>query len=218
MSKEVSLDTLMGALPEVLNEDPNIRALANAIAIELMRLWADNDRSGIYYRIDSLEEPLLDILASDFKVDWYFYDGTLETKRAQIKGLFSAYRYLGTKQAAVDALAGLCDDITLKEWFEYDGLPGHFRVEYESDVDIDPNVIVDRLRRVRRLSAELEHVIIKHHIKVEKTWGVFPVWVGETRSEMDLVIDMPRILMYDGRMLTDQEGNVLTLGEEEQSD
>ena len=62
------------------------------------------EKAAIYPRIDELDEALLDILAYDFKVDWYGYDYPLETKRALLKSSFYIHRHLGTKGAVEAAI------------------------------------------------------------------------------------------------------------------
>ncbi|NCE66053.1 phage tail protein I, partial [Pseudoflavonifractor sp. 524-17] len=60
-------------------------ALAQAIAELLARRKEEIDRLLIYPAIDRLDEPLLDILARDFKVDWWDADYSVEEKRRTLK-------------------------------------------------------------------------------------------------------------------------------------
>lgn len=158
MSKTITIETLDSTFPDALARDENLRALGHVTAVQLVKLWLDNDKLGIYYRINELDEPLLDILAADFNVSWYYYNGTLEGKRAQIQALFGAHRHLGTKQAIKDAIAGLCNDVEISEWFEYGGEPYHFKLEVNRIEDLDFSEILRRVEMAKRKSAILDTI------------------------------------------------------------
>ncbi len=118
----------LSSFPVSLAIDPDKYALAQAVAEELISLCKDCQKLSIYGRIDELDEDLLDILAFDFDVSWYLYNGSLETKREQIKSSFFVHRHLGTKAALEQALCALYPETTIEEWFEYGGEPYHFRI------------------------------------------------------------------------------------------
>ena len=88
----ITSENLMRTLPDVLRNDKNTRALAQVIADALSARNEEIDRLRIYTQIDNLPEELLDILAHDFKVDWYGYDYGIEAKRALIKDSFQVHR------------------------------------------------------------------------------------------------------------------------------
>ena len=74
MSKDISAVNLTDGLPYALASDDDKHALASCIAEELEELFREKETIMLYARIDKLDESILDILASDFKVDWYLYD------------------------------------------------------------------------------------------------------------------------------------------------
>ena len=79
-------ENMMAALPKALREDPSMVALADAIAGVLEARREEIDRLRIYPAIDRLDEQLLDILAHDFKVDWWDPEYSLEEKRRTLAG------------------------------------------------------------------------------------------------------------------------------------
>lgn len=158
MSKIITMESLLETFPQALKRDEDIAAMGHIIAVQLVKLWLDNDQIGIYTRINQLDEPLLDILAKDFTVSWYYYDGTVEGKRAQIASMFSAYRHLGTIRAVRDAIAGLCDDVSISEWFKYGGQPHHFKIEVNRIEDLDFAEILRRIEIAKRKSAILDTI------------------------------------------------------------
>lgn len=128
MSKTITRETLLSTFPYALARDPTKIPLAMSCSEELQQLYDDNNKLIIYANIYELPENLLDILAEDFKIDWYLYDGTLETKQAQLQSCFYVHRHLGTKGALVFALSDICPGTDIEEWNEYGGKPYHFRI------------------------------------------------------------------------------------------
>ena len=97
----ITAENLLKTFPQVLKENKSMLALATVIAEELAQRPSEIDRLMIYTRIDTLPEELLDILAYDFKVDWWDYDYTLEEKRRTLKDSWNVHRTLGTKGAGI---------------------------------------------------------------------------------------------------------------------
>jgi len=129
----LSAENFLATLPAVLREDQNTRALAAAIASALERRVEEVRRVSIYSQIDTLPEELLDILAYDFKVDWYDYDYSLEQKRRTLKDSFLVHRHLGTKFAVQTAISAIYPNTKVEEWFEYGGVPHAFRLHITVD-------------------------------------------------------------------------------------
>ncbi len=119
---------ILRTLPDVLRTDAKIHALASVIADALETRYAEIDKVRIYALIDELPESLLDVLAHDFKVDWYGYNYPLSVKRTQFKDSFQVRRKLGTPGAMEIALGSIYPHTDVEEWFEYGGDPYYFRV------------------------------------------------------------------------------------------
>lgn len=124
----LTAENLLSSLPEVLRSDKNMYALAAATAKALTDRAEEIDDLRIYSRIDELPEGLLDILAYDFKVDWWNGDYSLEEKRQVLKDSWRVHRMLGTKAAVETAISAIYPDTKVSEWFEYDGEPYCFRL------------------------------------------------------------------------------------------
>ncbi len=116
------------ALPDVLKNDESMAAIADAAAGEFQSCARETDRLLIYPDIDNLPEDLLDILAYDFKVDWWNHDYPADVKRQILKDSWMIHRRLGTKWAIQTALKAVYTDVEIIEWYEYGGEPYHFKV------------------------------------------------------------------------------------------
>lgn len=124
----ITKENLLRTLPEVLQKDEKMKALAASIANVLSMRVGEIESLRIYTRIDELPEGLLDILAYDFKVDWYDYGYPIEAKRNLIKNNVKVHMMIGTKYAVVTGLRGLHPNSDIEEWFEYGGNPFYFRI------------------------------------------------------------------------------------------
>ena len=154
-------ENLVATLPPALRKDPSVVALAEAMSELLAQRVEEIDRLRIYPSIEQLDEKLLDILAHDFKVDWWDADYSAEKKRNLLKSNWKVHRTLGTKAAVEAALSDVYPKTTVQEWFEYGGSPHHFRA-----VTTNPAIAgTDRtdFRRVldivKRLSAWMDEYI-----------------------------------------------------------
>lgn len=78
----------------------------------------------------SCPESLLPILAASFDVD---IDGLSQSEaRELIKNAFEIHYYSGTFYSLNKALSALYADTKVKEWFDYTGLPYHFKLELDA--------------------------------------------------------------------------------------
>lgn len=138
-------ENLAGTLPPALRSDPSVVVLSEVLAELLAARPAEIDRLLIYPAIDTLDEPLLDILARDFKVDWWDPEYSLEEKRRTLKDSWRVHRLLGTRAAMETAISAIYPHTQVLEWFEYGGEPYHFRLHINVS---DDNIESDKQRRV----------------------------------------------------------------------
>ena len=128
MSKGITQEAMLSVLPGVLARDDGMYSLAQLIGWIIDKDSGKIDSPAIFQNIDSLDEDLLALLAKDYKIDWYDYDGTIETKRNQLKSNWFVRKKIGTVGAVKAALRDVWPDSTVEEWYEYGGDPGYFQV------------------------------------------------------------------------------------------
>ena len=117
----------------------------------------------VYTAVDSAPENILDILAVQFKVDWYRDDYPIETKRRVIKTAMEVRRYCGTEWAVKQAISAIYPNSEIVEWYDYNGTPGHWRlrVNITENADIAYYTIKrmeSLLGYARRCTAHLEGI------------------------------------------------------------
>jgi phage tail P2-like protein len=157
----------MFTLPEYLRKDENMIAIAESIATKLAELPEIAKSAQIYTRIDNLPEELLDILAYDFKVDWWDPNYTVEQKRQILKDSWEVHRTIGTKHAVVTAISAIYSQTDIKEWYEYSGPPFEFRLLIDASYeDIEPwkhQRVLDRVEYYKNLRSSPKRVEYTAH-------------------------------------------------------
>ena len=158
----LSAETILLALPQVLREDSNMLALARAVAEALSAQANELDVIRIYPAVDILPESLLDLLAYDFKVDWWVSSYSLEEKRDILAKSWNVHRALGTKYAMETSISSVYEDSRVQEWFEYGGEPYHFKIQINARYeDTDPAKharVLERVSVYKSLRSVLDEV------------------------------------------------------------
>ena len=178
----ITAENLLSHLPAALATDSRMAALAQGVAEILAARPAEIDEASIYTRIDSLPEDLLDILAYDFKIDWYNYDYPVEAKRNLIKTNYYVHRHLGTVGAVRSAIQSIYPNSDVEEWWQdfYAGEPYHFRVMLESASPIMPvgtDTILAAIYLYKSLRSHLDGIIYRSTnriiVKTGLNWVIY---------------------------------------------
>ena len=128
--KGLTRENLLFIYPKALREDLSLMALGSVSAEALAARSAEIGQILIYPAIDTLDEGLLDILAYDFKVDWWDPEYSLEEKRRTMKESWYVHKRLGTAGAVKRAIRAIYPDTAVEPWFKYEGgKPYHFRLK-----------------------------------------------------------------------------------------
>ena len=150
------------ALPVVISENKDIKALSVLIQEELRKTTNLIDKNKIFCAISELDEETLDILAYDLNVLWYDFNYSVEIKREIIKDCIKIYRKLGTPYAVKRALGNVFPDSTLKEWHETGGEPFTFEVEINASKSGATKALqemaLDRIRYYKNLRSHLKKI------------------------------------------------------------
>lgn len=162
MNKGITKENLLLIMPPALTHDPSIMALATAAAEVLVNRLEEIDRLRLIPNIDGMDESLLDILAYDFKVDWWDSNYTLEEKRRTLKSSWKVHKMLGTKAAVETAISAIYPDTKVSEWFEYGGDPFHFKLLIDATYEnVDPERhgrVMERVEFYKNLRSHLDGI------------------------------------------------------------
>jgi len=171
----ITTENMLRTLPDVLKNDEKMLALATVVAEALSARTEEIDNLRIYTQIDDLPEALLDILAYDFKVDWYGYNYGIEAKRALIKDSFNVHRHLGTSGTVEKALSDIYPGSEVEEWFDYGGDPYYFRVLLDvtdQRVAISHDEIIRAIKMFKSRRSHLQDNAVIYRSRVNIVIGV----------------------------------------------
>lgn len=137
---------LIEGLPPAVADEPWVRIMDKVYRERHQREMEAAELIHIYTQIDSQPEEILDVLAVQFKVDWYDSNYPLEAKRSIIKTALEVRRYYGTDWATLKAISAIYPRSEIEQWYGYGGTPGHFRVI----CSVDGALIPVKRREIRR--------------------------------------------------------------------
>lgn len=137
---------LIEGLPPAVADEPWVRIMDKVYRERHQHEMGAAERIHIYTLIDSQPEEILDVLAVQFKVDWYDSNYPLEAKRSIIKTALEVRRYYGTDWATLKAISAIYPRSEIEQWYDYGGTPGHFRVI----CSVDGALIPVKRREIRR--------------------------------------------------------------------
>ena len=154
---------LVEGLPPDVAKEPWVQIIDAVFRERRKKELEAAERLKIYTDIDRADEAVLDILAVQFRVDWYDTSYPIETKRRIIKTALEVRRYCGTEWAVQKALSSIYPNVKISEWYDYGGRPGYWRMNVDITDDgviyYTPEEIEKRLGYARRCTAHLEHII-----------------------------------------------------------
>lgn len=149
-------------LPAFMRGDLAVQGLARGIDGIIPGLATSVQRLTTWDKIDELNESELDALAWELNIMWYDKTASIEAKRELVLNSDKVYRRLGTKWAVENVIQTYFGDGYIKEWFEYNGTPGYFRV-YSTNPTLNNERLTEFmniLNKVKRHSSKLDGIYI----------------------------------------------------------
>ena len=138
-------------------------ALKNQIQKIIEKANATRTQSGI----DQIPEKVLDILAVELRAPYYREEMNIDIKRNIIKNTMLWSIQAGTPAAVEELARTVFGEGTVREWFEYGGKPGTFRVETNAIMTEDIySRFGEMIRRVKNVRSHLETISI-HRVSNE---------------------------------------------------
>ncbi len=116
-------------LPDIIADMPETAALAFTIRKQIEFITQKMAEAMIYAGINDLSEPALDILAIEFKTPFYDKNYAIERKREIIKDTLRLVSRTGTPAAVEEVVKNAMSEAVVKEWFDYDADPYHFKID-----------------------------------------------------------------------------------------
>lgn len=154
--------SIIDILPDNIKKDNNVKALSYAISNQVKKIVEHSEGTGIFAKIDTLPDKILDLLAIEFRTQYYKQTLPIDLKKLLIKNTLSWYARAGTPAAVEELISAVFGYGKEVDWYEYSGKPGYFKIE-TTNQEITNEAQVEFLRlldSIKRKSAWLEGIEI----------------------------------------------------------
>ena len=173
-------------LPATMKNDVDMICLSYAIKKETEQLIKYRKAAMIYRFIDSVPEPVLDLLAVELRSLYYSDTLPIETKRSIVKNTLRWHAQAGTPGAVAEMVKIVFGEGGVVEWPDFDEppyTPGTFDIV--TNARLTPDIleyftsIIDRVKNVRshlrRIMIKREWLLQEHMASGVVTFPRFPV-------------------------------------------
>jgi len=157
---------LLSLLPAPLRDDPVIAIIADIISEDLRKIY---ERAKLINIIATLSEQTDDVLAQlayDRHIEGYSHVLPRSVRESLVRKAIQLHRYKGTPAAMQSALDSLGYGMTIKEWFEYDGEPYHFKIELDlfgQEITEAEYALIDTfIRQYKNVRSKLDGITINY--------------------------------------------------------
>lgn len=130
---------LLDLLPQSIKHDANIIAAADALNQQLQAITNNIPKLAILSNINNLSSEWLDALAWQWSAPFYSQLLPIEQKRELVSKALAWHKRRGTPSAVEELISTVFGSGEVKEWFEYGGQPGYFKV-----LTSDPSATADK--------------------------------------------------------------------------
>lgn len=158
-------------LPIEFTRQPQMLGISYALKMAYQMFLTYQVQIYAYAFVDQAPEYVLDLLATELRVKYYSADLDIDTKREIIKNAMTIALKDGTKFAVdrlVQIIYGGGEEV---EWYDYNGIPNHFRLEIEALKTFDFEIILAILDYVKRKTARLDGITLISRHRSELYFG-----------------------------------------------
>lgn len=161
-------------LPAFMREDAAVKGLSAGLDAIIPPLSKSIENLSTWDHIDNLSEDELDSLAWELNILWYDKAASIDAKRDIVKNSDMVYKHLGTKWAVENVINSYFGEGYIREWFEYEGEPGHFRVYSTNPTLTNERLLefMNLLGKVKRASSILDGIFITLTGEMKLSGGV----------------------------------------------
>ncbi len=163
--------TALDILPDALCKDEKIIAASYAMNQTAKMILSMIDKTSVYALINVLPEGLIDLLALEFRAQYYDVKAPLEEKRGAVQNALMWYKKAGTTSVVIELCEFIYGKSKVLEWFDYNGRPYTFKLEMmEENRLIDTtgiNQFILAVKKVKNTRSLLEAIIFHRKAELE---------------------------------------------------
>lgn len=201
---------ILKLLPAWMQSDDSVNGLA-AGSDEVTRSIAARLRLlSRWDQLDQLSEAELDEMAWELNIQWYDSTASIAAKRQVIRNSDRTYAKLGTRYAVEQIVTDYFGAGEVREWYEYGGLPHHFKVLSDNPELVNNNLglFLKLLGSVKRRSSWLDAILIclTGEMFLYSGMGV------RDHSHEEHVMGCDEIYLYHAAVVHENSREVVTIG------
>ncbi len=149
-------DILPHSLLGTVDMDAYAMTLRDAIRIIL----GMSEKTMVYYNFDKQSEKIVDLMALEWRTQFYDGEMELERKKELVKNTLPWYLIAGTDGAVNGLLETLFGNGRIVPWYEYGGQPYHAKVsaniEYSEDIMEKFDTMLHKVKKASTILDEIE--------------------------------------------------------------
>lgn len=167
---------LISVLPLVLSSDPDNAAISYAYKMAMEKIIRLSIQTSLYADIDHMDEDILDLMALEFRTQYYDEGLPIEIKRQLVKKSLGWYQRAGTPNAVKELINIVFGEGDIVEWFDFADppyTPGTFEIQTESRVTEELILYFTNLiYRVKNARSHIRRITILRNIGNKEYGGV----------------------------------------------
>lgn len=145
---------------------PNLQTIENecflyAFDRQVAKLHEIAKKLTVWSDLDNVDPKYYDFMAICIQAPYYKPEYTDEQKLNLLKTAIMSYRYAGTRRAVDQLIDIVFDSAKFIPWYEYDGIPYHFRINVSDRMTEDAIELFSKvLKKVKAARSVLDAVHI----------------------------------------------------------
>lgn len=221
------IDIRTGELADILPDDftrqPQVLAVSYAIKQAYGAFLTVQDKIFLWAFVDGAPEFVLDLMMHEMRVKYPGEELSQDVKRSLIKTAMLVSVKDGTNWAVEEMLKAIYGNGYVTEWYEYNGIPNHFKMDIVPEKTSDWSIILNVLNSVKRKTARLDAIRIWYELSQSVNIGWGSVTIIKQESSM-LPFSLPEYYVDTERgstLVTDENVVIVTdnnepIGDEEE--
>lgn len=167
---------IISVLPPILSSDPDIIAISYAYKMAMEKIINLSIQTLLYADIDHMDNEVLDLMALEFRTQYYDEGLPTDIKRQLVKNALGWYQRAGTPNAVKELINIVFGEGDIVEWFDFADppyTPGTFEIQTESRVTEELiTYFTNLIHRVKNARSHIRRITILRNIGKKEYGGV----------------------------------------------
>lgn len=210
-------------LPLVLKKDAYVQAAGHALRETARMLLNKIDKACVYAVLDIMPDEIVDLLAEEFRAQYYDTSLPVEEKRKAVKKALLWHCRAGTVSAVRELtnFVWRSESAKVQEWFEYGSDPYLFRILLGTNMSIEEDLIdafLDAVWKVKNTRSHLESITFMRNLDnilyvggATRSWGnlvIIDAWQGKYDMYSNAYAHTARSSVKRIRIKEEQNGGI----------